>query len=118
MCAFELCHTQCQETRDCPSGQRCVHTDDAFVNVCQLPEEATCDKTSQCKGKQVCTPDGECRDVCQDDRDCVVGQKCSAERGCAEPEELGPDGHLGAPDGGIGGSGGTGGCCFPRCPTA
>lgn len=114
VCAFELCHEQCRETRDCPDGQRCVRTDDPFINVCQLPEEKSCSKTGDCKGKQICTPDGECRDVCTQDTDCVLGQICTRQSGCAEPSEVDPDRNIngtggGGGTGGSGGSGGSGG---------
>ena len=108
ICAFELCHNQCLETRDCPPDQRCVHTDDPAVSVCQLPEEAACGSTADCKGKQICGPDGECRDVCTKDTDCVLGQVCSRQNACAEPDEVDPNGNLPG-GGGAGGAGGTGG---------
>ncbi len=116
ICAFELCHTQCLESRDCPSGERCVHTDDPSVNVCQLPEESDCQSSKDCKGKQICTPDGQCRDVCTGHGDCVIGQVCTNQNGCAEPDEVDANGNLIGVDGGAGsggssgaGGGGTGG---------
>src|ERR1700761_6473100 len=47
VCVAGNCHASCVEDRDCPTGARCVHTP-ADGNVCQLPNEATCTRPSDC----------------------------------------------------------------------
>jgi hypothetical protein len=91
VCAFRRCHTQCKTTRDCPPTQRCVASDKPF-NVCQLDDERDCNYNSECSGGQLCAIDGQCRDQCAGDRDCVSGQVCTTGT-CAEPSEL-EDGRL------------------------
>lgn len=86
VCAFSACHTQCNDTRDCPIGQRCVASDKPF-HVCQLPNEVECATNTQCKGGQICGRDNKCRDACTTDRDCVALQVCSGNT-CAEPSEV------------------------------
>jgi hypothetical protein len=91
VCAFRRCHQECRNSSDCPEGQRCVASDRPF-HVCQLDDERECAYSSQCPSSQVCAVDGECRDQCAADRDCVAGQLC-AQGACAEPDEL-EDGKL------------------------
>ena len=86
VCAFRRCHTGCEETRDCPLGQRCVVADKPF-HVCQLEDEVGCSYNSQCPGAQVCAIDGQCRDQCQADRDCLTDQLCTTGT-CAALDEL------------------------------
>ena len=64
VCVFRKCHEQCTETRDCPDGLLCVAADEDSLRVCQLPTETKCYSTHDCPGKQVCGPDGRCRDFC------------------------------------------------------
>ncbi len=92
LCVFELCHEQCENSRDCPRGARCVSTDQGR-NVCQLPEEAACSAASSCQSSQVCGSDGQCRDGCRSDADCVTDQECSAGT-CADATELTNEGRL------------------------
>lgn len=108
VCAFQRCHAQCDESRDCPTGQRCVKgeeedADDA-AGVCQLPIETECSRDSDCNEDQFCARDGECRDGCEDDGDCVGDQECTASGACADPEEV-EDGDV--PAKGEGGAGGA-----------
>src|SRR5262245_10632938 len=91
VCAFQRCHAQCQATRDCPKGQRCIQADRPF-RVCQLSSEKTCKYNSECPERQVCAVDGQCRDQCKADRDCVPEEVCT-QGTCAEPDEL-VDGRL------------------------
>ena len=86
VCAFQRCHAQCEETRDCAPGLRCVIAEQPY-RVCQLEDEQSCSYNSECPGAQVCAVDGQCRDQCQGDRDCVPGQVCATGT-CASPEEL------------------------------
>jgi Putative metal-binding motif len=97
VCAFRKCHQACDTTRDCPEPARCVESEKPF-HVCQLPEERDCFYNSDCAGDQVCAVDGQCRDQCASDRDCIPGQVCTSAT-CAEPSEL-VNGRLVVRDGG------------------
>jgi hypothetical protein len=118
-CTFGKCHAACVEARDCPSGQLCVKG--PAGNVCQQPEETTCQYRSQCAMPLICAIDRKCRSQCLMDIDCPTKtQKCvQPDHVCAEPAELDPNmkitGGLGKdpvpeiPDGGLAGAGGAGG---------
>ena len=83
-CVQGYCVVACKESRDCPSGGRCITTDKG--SSCQPPETATCQYTSQCTVPLVCALDQECRNQCQADIDCPSGQKCtSVTHLCADP---------------------------------
>ena len=84
-CVFARCHQPCNETRDCPTGQRCIVG--SGDRVCQLPDERECEYNSDCPPPEVCAVDGKCRDQCVSDSDCVKGQLCISGT-CAEPSEL------------------------------
>jgi len=86
VCAFRRCHNACSENRDCPTAQRCVIADRPF-RVCQLADERDCAYNSECAGEQVCAIDGQCRDQCQADRDCVTAQVCTTGT-CASNDDL------------------------------
>ena len=83
-CVQGYCVAACKESRDCPSGERCIATDQG--NTCQPVEKATCQYTSQCTKPLVCAIDLQCRNQCQQDIDCATGQKCtSVTHLCADP---------------------------------
>ena len=83
-CVQGYCVVACKESRDCPSGGRCITT--AQGTTCQPPETATCQYTSQCTVPLVCALDRECRNQCQQDIDCPTNQKCtSVTHLCADP---------------------------------
>jgi len=107
ICAFQRCHTACNESRDCPTGQRCVAADNG-KNVCLLPDEKECVSDAGCQGDQVCAEDQECRDPCTDEDQCVGDQVCSNSGACADPDEVDADGNLPSGSGGTGGSGSGG----------
>ncbi len=86
VCAFRLCHVQCVDSRDCPSGARCM-TSDRPSNVCQLEKEKRCTTNAQCPEGKTCALDNECRDKCAAARDCIPGQQCVSSS-CVEPTEL------------------------------
>ena len=86
VCAFRRCHNECETSRDCTEGQRCVASDRPF-RVCQLDDETNCERNSDCAFGMVCGVDGECRDQCGTSRDCIPGQVCTA-GSCADEEEL------------------------------
>lgn len=86
VCAFQRCHVECEDSRDCEQPQRCVVSDRPF-HVCQLSDERECVYTSECPKGQVCANDGQCRDQCSTERDCVTGQLCVS-GSCADPGEL------------------------------
>lgn len=97
VCAFKTCHQACNTDTDCKDlGARCVISDRPF-NVCQPP--IPCSYNTQCPGNQVCGVDGQCRDQCKADKDCITGQLCTT-GSCANPTEL-VDGGLPTPDGGV-----------------
>ncbi|HLK41313.1 MAG TPA: hypothetical protein VKU41_31395 [Polyangiaceae bacterium] len=78
ICAFGRCHNECKQSRDCATGERCVLS--GTTGVCQLPEEATCAKTS-CQVGQVCGNDQQCRTTCMSTSDCTMGDFCLAGSG-------------------------------------
>jgi hypothetical protein len=99
-CTFGRCHETCRESRDCPSGHRCVAAPGGAV--CQL--EGKCAYLSDCPVPLVCALDRQCRSECQQDRDCATKtQKCVLpDRVCAESEEVDTGGKLkNAQDGGV-----------------
>jgi sugar lactone lactonase YvrE len=103
VCGFGLCHQECEESSDCPAGQRCVQTDKS--NVCQLNDEAECHFNTDCAKPLVCAVDLQCRNQCNGKADCLPSQEC-ADHVCAEPEEVDEDGGL---KGAVTGNGGEGG---------
>lgn len=86
VCVFERCHQPCVSSEDCPREQRCV-AGDAPSHVCLLDDESSCVFHSDCPPRMLCGPDAQCRDECQQARDCVADQIC-VERVCAEPDEV------------------------------
>jgi hypothetical protein len=93
-CSFGRCHASCQESRDCPTGQRCVLGQDG-VNVCQLPEQQNCAYISDCQRPLTCARDLQCRSECKEDRDCPREQRCVLPDGvCADLAELDSMGKL------------------------
>jgi hypothetical protein len=110
ICAFSRCHAQCKANRDCPTGQRCVISEDAEAGddpgVCQLPEEEGCKTDRDCVGGQMCSVDNECRDECSDGDDCIGGKVCTPEGECVEEDEEVVPVEPGPGAGGAGGSGG------------
>ncbi len=126
VCAFQRCHAQCEESRDCPGvGQRCVKegggsggaSGKAEGGVCQLPVEKSCSSSGdECPTGQECAEDNQCHDVCHGDDDCLANQLCTPSGACAdrnvdeidESGNIAPSGSGGAGDG-TGGKGGKGG---------
>ena len=105
VCAFKACHVQCESSRDCGEGARCLATDQPY-KVCQLESERNCTGNLDCEPGLVCGVDGECRDACQFDLACVKGQVCVAGT-CADTSELDTDGRLTPAPGSTAGSEGT-----------
>lgn len=100
VCAFAKCHQACKSSRDCSGkGERCVQSDKPYY-VCQ---KQGCSRNSECLGKQTCAVDGQCRDQCLTQKDCLSDQVCTGGV-CADTEELvsgvlpslSPDGDSGA----------------------
>lgn len=83
VCAFARCHQACKSTRDCSNGERCVQSDKPYY-VCQ---KQGCTRSSECLGKQVCGVDGQCRDRCITQKDCLEDQVCVSGT-CADTSEL------------------------------
>jgi hypothetical protein len=86
VCVFGRCHEECRTTADCPGNQHCISAEKP-LRVCQLPDQTSCTRTSDCPEPLVCGIDGICRNQCNADRDCVPGQVCVTAT-CAEPDEL------------------------------
>jgi hypothetical protein len=86
ICAFGKCHEACQQSRDCPSGERCVSG--GMDNVCELPTESTCSSGSQCPTGLTCsTTDMQCRNGCTTSADCTVAGDLCANGACYSPME-------------------------------
>ena len=79
------------------------------LTVCQLPDNAFCVTRPDCKDKQLCASDGQCRDWCSAAESCPLDLRCAASGFCARSEELDEDGDLPRKDGGTGGTPGEGG---------
>ncbi|HXX66715.1 MAG TPA: hypothetical protein VEK07_06020 [Polyangiaceae bacterium] len=80
LCVFSRCHNACESAVDCPSGERCVPSGTAGLNVCQLPLEQSC-SGSTCPSGEVCvTSDDQCRQSCSGPDagtgGCVAGGTC------------------------------------------
>lgn len=104
VCVFRHCHAQCETTKDCRDlGQEtdCVRGETA--KVCLLEDEEACDVEetdtgdgllvplflhASCPSEDLlCARDGECRNRCDDDGDCVSGAVCTVTGVCAEAED-------------------------------
>jgi hypothetical protein len=83
ICAVGHCHGACDTSRDCISGERCVRYASPLA-VCLTPDESKCTKTTDCGGSQLCAPDGQCRDACRVNADCIPGEICVA-GSCGDP---------------------------------
>ena len=86
-CVQGYCVTACAESRDCPSGERCITTD--IGNTCQPPEKKTCGANSDCD-PLFCAIDLVCRNQCTTNHDCPGGdlpngQICTASKRCIDP---------------------------------
>jgi hypothetical protein len=112
ICAFERCHKQCTEDRDCLADLRCVKSEVSDVFVCQLEEETECSVDKDCPGDQVCGVDDECRDSCKEEDDCVGAQVCANSGECASTapgkDQLDAEGNLIPDDASAPGAGGNG----------
>ncbi len=83
VCRLERCRRECLSSRDCALGLRCVKAQDG-LGVCQLPEERTCVRDSECVTPLVCRTES-CINECAEDRDCPAAQRCDEETAsCAE----------------------------------
>jgi len=136
VCAIGYCVKACNISSDCPNSERCVVVSaggpdagsstggsDAGVaqgTACEAPELATCNYTSMCKTPLVCSGDHQCRDQCETNVDCPMGQVCtSMTHLCADPsidkdynstinDFVVNDAGMGIPQGGNTGTGGNG----------
>jgi hypothetical protein len=88
VCAFELCHQQCETTADCPTPEICVRggggesaadggTGGVGVGLYNVCEALMCTSTTDCPSGQVCAPDGQCRDQCSSGAVCVDSASCA-----------------------------------------
>jgi hypothetical protein len=84
VCIQGFCVQECTESKDCPTGERCIPATGG--NSCQPPEKSTCTYTSECIIPLVCGLDQQCRAQCQSDVDCPHNQHCtSISKLCADP---------------------------------
>ncbi len=107
ICAFERCHPQCDEDRDCEIlGTKCVKSESG-PGVCLYPGEGECGQSGDCPGELVCS-EGKCSGGCEVKSDCVEQQTCAS--GLCEDLPEGSGGNAGqAGAGGMSGAGGVGG---------
>ncbi len=92
ICTFGLCHSQCAKDTDCNPGM-CVKSSavgdgGGALNVCQLAAEAHCYYNSDCQAPLVCGRDEQCRNQCQSNVDCVMGQVCTSSGVCADQSQI------------------------------
>ena len=84
VCIQGFCVQQCLESKDCPTGQRCIPATGG--NSCEPPEKSSCTYTSDCTIPLVCGLDQQCRAQCQSNIDCPSKQFCtSTTKLCADP---------------------------------
>jgi hypothetical protein len=78
VCKFGSCHQACMQSRDCPTGERCVQVDS--VGVCQQQTESQCTYggTVKCKTPLICAADNICRNTCTTADNCLKNQECVA----------------------------------------
>lgn len=100
-CKFGKCHRQCNETRDCAAGERCVKVDG--VGVCASAAGLAC--ATGCPSPLICGPGDQCGSVCAVEGDCLANQTCLASV-CVDRTLLSD----GGANGNDGGSGDGGGC--------
>jgi hypothetical protein len=87
-CAFQRCHAECDDQRNCQARALGVPADRPF-KVCLFEEEKHCAYHSDCPDGFVCAVDLTCRPQCQSVRDCISRQVC-VEKVCAAQQELYP----------------------------
>jgi hypothetical protein len=84
VCVQGFCVQQCAESKDCPTGERCIKATEGYS--CQPPEKSLCAYTSDCTTPLVCGLDLQCRSQCQSSVDCPPKQVCtSVSKLCADP---------------------------------
>lgn len=86
VCALGRCRNECEVSRDCALGLRCIQLQ-VDLGVCQLPDEANCTLDSDCPETLVCFDPGGCLLRCVTDDDCAAGETCT-DGECLEPEVL------------------------------
>jgi hypothetical protein len=89
VCVIDVCRRQCVDSRDCGAGLRCiVPMGSELGGGCQLPEEARCALTSDCRNPALVCQNTTCTTPCRDDRDCALGARCTMDAmgvaGCYE----------------------------------
>jgi hypothetical protein len=111
VCGLGFCRVECASARDCPGRHDCVY-DNEQRGFCQLLEELSCTRNSDCPGALVCTR-GECTNVCNCTdpttacEDCPPGAACidvpdgkacfdSSTQVCIYNSDCRPDGGSGA----------------------
>jgi hypothetical protein len=115
-CVQGFCVNACNESRDCPSDERCIKVTigAATSNSCQPFEKAMCHLNSDCTVPLICAIDLQCRNQCNlASVDCPMGQVCTTQTHlCVDPtldtnydpvtnELKVPDAGAGGHDGGV-----------------
>jgi hypothetical protein len=93
VCRIGFCRNECATSRDCGAGLVCL-LDNQGLGACQLPDERSCDRDSDCPDILVCrmsqcTNECNCPDGEVPCADCVPGAACvtdtaSSMRGCVD----------------------------------
>lgn len=79
ICALGRCRRECEATRDCALGLRCIQLPPPeTAGVCQLPDETACDAPSDCQEPLVCAEPGGCLLPCDGSNPCIAGESCGA----------------------------------------
>lgn len=74
VCRLGHCREECRGQRDCAAGRQCVR-DQNRLGACQLREEESCERASDCPDPLICQF-GHCTNACNEDRDCPSGARC------------------------------------------
>jgi hypothetical protein len=90
-CKFQACHTQCVQSRDCPTGQQCVAADDGS-GVCQTQAEAACGANGTACASPLACVSNTCVNVCTGTGTCALPhQTCIGGVVCVDNTALASD---------------------------
>jgi hypothetical protein len=84
ICGLGRCRRECEATRDCALGLRCIKLPaPSEIGVCQLPEEANCSSDADCPDGLTCfVGEGGCLRPCSETDPCISGEMCSEASKC------------------------------------
>ena len=75
VCRYQRCRTECQTSRDCSLGSRCLASEQG-APVCRLDDEKSCASAGDCVASLACVA-GACTSPCRDDDDCLAEDRCT-----------------------------------------